>query len=50
MPGFDNHVWHEKGSYLEGALNITVPIKGHHKIVFDKISISKIVEQIEKLN
>lgn len=50
MPAFDNHVWHKNGSYLEGAINITLPIKGHHKIVFDKVSINKIVEQIEKFN
>lgn len=47
MPEFDNHVWSEKGSRLEGALNITVPIKGHHKIVFDKNVIKKIIELIE---
>ena len=47
MPEFDNHVWSEKGSFLEGALNIKVPIKGHHKIVFDKDVISKITELIE---
>ncbi len=50
MPEFDNHVWSDKGSYLEGALNIKLPIKGHHKIVFDKMSISKIAGQIEKFN
>lgn len=50
MPVFDNHVWHKNGSYLKGAINITVPIKGHHKIVFDKMSISKIAGQIEKFN
>ena len=44
MPEFDNHVWSEKGSHLEGALNIKVPIKGHHKIVFDKDVIKKITE------
>ena len=44
MPEFDTRVWHEKGSFLEGALNITVPIKGHHKIVFDKAVISKIIK------
>lgn len=46
MPAFDNHVWHEKGSRLEGATNITVPTKGHHKIVFDKGVIKKITELI----
>lgn len=44
MPAFDNHVWHEKGSFLLGATNITVPTKGHHKIVFDKDVIRKIIE------
>ena len=44
MPEFDNHVWSEKGSYLNGALNIKVPVKGHHKIVFDKAVISKIIK------
>lgn len=47
MPTFDNHVWSKKESYLKGALNIKVPIKGHHKIVFDKNVIKKIIELIE---
>lgn len=42
MPAFETRVWHKKGSHLEGALNIIVPIKGHHKIVFDKNVIKKI--------
>jgi len=51
MPEFDNHVWSEKKSYLDGALlNITFPVKGHHKIVFDQKSIEKIIELIEKFN
>lgn len=50
MPEFDNHIWHEKGSFLEGALNIKVPTKGHHKILFDKDVIKKIIELIEKCN
>lgn len=50
MPEFDNHIWHEKGSFLEGALNIKVPTKGHHKILFDKNAISKIIELIGKFN
>lgn len=48
MPAFDNHVWHRKGSYLEGATNITVLTKGHHKIVFDETAINKVIESIEK--
>lgn len=48
MPIFDNHVWSNKGSHLEGAKNVTIPIKGHHKIVFDKNAIKKTMELIEK--
>lgn len=48
MPEFDNHVWSEKKSYLRGALNITFSIKGHHKIIFDRSAIKKIIELIEK--
>lgn len=47
MPEFDNHVWSDKGGYLEGAWNIRVPTKGHHKIVFDKNVIKKIIDLIE---
>ncbi len=48
-PKYDNHVWAEKGSFLEGAENIEVPVKGHHKIIFDK-NVQKIVlESVEKL-
>lgn len=50
MPEFDNHVWSDKGSYLQGALNIKLPIRGHHKIVFDKASIDKAIEQVGKIN
>lgn len=48
MPEFDNHVWSEKGSYLDGALNIRFAIKGHHKIIFDKAVIRKVIELIGK--
>lgn len=50
MPEFDNHVWHEKGSNLYGAINIKVSTKGHHKILFDKNVINKIIELIGKFN
>ena len=36
IPEYDNHVWSEKGSFLENALdNIEVVVKGHHKVVND---------------
>jgi pimeloyl-ACP methyl ester carboxylesterase len=33
-PVFDNHIW--EGSRLEGAKNIAVDEKGHHKIIYNK--------------
>ncbi len=36
IPEFDNHIWAEEGSYLKGARNIKVQVRGHHRIVFDK--------------
>jgi triacylglycerol lipase len=50
MPEFDNHIWADKGSYLEGAMNVKIATKGHHKIVFDKNTIKKIIELIEGFN
>lgn len=50
FPSFDNHVWHLKGSYLEGAMqNIKVDIAGHHKILNDKKVWGLVVEWIEKI-
>ncbi len=34
MPEIDNHV--REGSRLDGAQNITVKVRGHHKVLFDK--------------
>lgn len=43
MPKYDNHIWSEKGSWLDGALkNIKVEVSGHHKIVSDKKTIALI--------
>jgi pimeloyl-ACP methyl ester carboxylesterase len=41
---FDNHVWHNDLSFLKGANNIQVPVKGHHKILFDKNTQKRILE------
>ena len=46
IPEYDNHVWAEEGSYLQGATNIQVPVHGHHRIVFDKGVQKIILEQI----
>lgn len=51
IPEFDNHIWAEKGSFLDGAFeNIKVNIKGHHKILFSKEVHAKVIESIEKLS
>ncbi len=50
IPEFDNHVWAEKGSFLEGAENIKVPVSGHHKIIFDKDVLEKVIECIGSLS
>ena len=50
IPEFDNHVWAEKGSYLDGAENIMVHVSGHHKVLFDKRVQEKVLELIEKMS
>jgi hypothetical protein len=48
MPFYDNHVWAEKGSYLDGALdNIKVNVSGHHKIISNK-EVVRIIRQSVK--
>lgn len=44
IPSFDTRVWHKKGSFLQGAKNIKIKVNGHHKIVFDKDVIEKIID------
>ncbi len=46
-PVFDNHVW--EGSRLEGAQNITVNEKGHHKIIYNKELQDIVIKSINKL-
>ena len=46
---FDNHVWSEEGSYLEGAKNIEVSVHGHHKIMYDIDVINTIKDQVEDI-
>ncbi len=47
-PEYDNHVWAEKGSYLEGAKNISIPVRGHHRILFDERVLSIIQDEVEE--
>ncbi len=50
IPSYDNHVWHEKGSFLDGALeNIKVEVAGHHLILNDKKVWDIVIEWIEKI-
>lgn len=48
-PSFDNHVWPQGGSFLPGAKNIELKVKGHHRIIFDKETQRLIVDCIEHL-
>lgn len=51
IPEFDNHVWAEKGSWLDGALdNKVVPVKGHHVIVFNKEVWNVVRQSIDRLS
>ena len=51
IPQYDNHVWHDKGSFLEGALdNIYVNDRGHHKLLADKLVWDVIIKSINKLS
>lgn len=50
IPSFDNHVWHPKGSFLEGAMqNINAEVAGHHLVLNDKKVWNLVVEWIEKI-
>ena len=48
-PEYDNHVWAEKGSFLEGAHNIEVHVSGHHKVVFDKEVQNAVLKSIDAI-
>ena len=50
IPSYDNAVWRDKGSHLEGAMqNIEVEIPGHNLILKDKKVWTIVVEWIEKI-
>lgn len=49
-PVFDNHVWAKEGSYLEGAKNIIINEKGHHKIVYNKELEQLVLSYLDKLS
>ena len=50
IPEYDNHVWAEQGSFLDGAAaNIEVPVSGHHKVVFSQAVLTAVLNSIERL-
>lgn len=50
IPQYDNYVWHEKGSLLEGAKdNIKVNNHGHNQLLRDKHVWALVVESINRL-
>ena len=48
-PMYDNHVWAEKGSHLDGAKNIEVDVHGHHKIIYNQEVITVVKNSITEL-
>ena len=50
IPSYDNHIWHPRGSFLEGAMqNINVEVFGHHLVLNNKIVWKLVIEWIEKI-
>ncbi len=49
FPAFDNHVWPQGSSFLQGAKNVELKVKGHHRIVFDKGTQQVIIDCIKNL-
>lgn len=50
IPEYDNHVWSENGSFLEGALeNVVVEVSGHHRIISSRKTWEKVQAAIRKL-
>ena len=49
IPEYDNHVWAEEGSFLQGAENVEVPVRGHHKVLFSKHVSEAVLAAINKL-
>lgn len=51
IPEYDNHVWSARGSFLPGAAdNITVPVSGHHKVIFSAPVLEATLSAIEKFS
>lgn len=49
-PVFDNHIWAKGGSHLEGAENIKINEKGHHKIVYSKELENLILKYLDRMS
>lgn len=48
---FDNFVWHENKTILNGALdNLHVAVAGHNRLIFDNEVKEKVIASIEKLS
>ena len=47
-PNYDNHVWHAKGSLLEGATNVGHKVRGHHRVLFDDEVHSRVIAEVQK--
>ncbi|MCE9541596.1 hypothetical protein K8R03_03495 [Candidatus Kaiserbacteria bacterium] len=50
IPEYDNHVWAEKGSFLEGAKNVEVAVHGHHKVLFSPKVRTEVLDAVDELS
>lgn len=46
---FDNHVWPETSSFLDGAKNIQIKENGHHKILSNKEVLEIVLSEVENI-
>ncbi|MEK7068622.1 MAG: hypothetical protein AAB964_02295, partial [Patescibacteria group bacterium] len=47
-PEYDTHVWAKRGSFLEGAKNIELPVHGHSVIDTKEVR-AAVITAVEKL-
>ena len=49
FPEYDTHIWAEKGSFLEGAENIEVPVGGHDTLLRNKKIQKAVITSIDNI-
>lgn len=49
FPAYDTHIWAEKGSFLDGAQNIEVPVGGHDTLLNNKKIQKAVIASVDKM-